>query len=665
MATFIPDKISSGALGLKIKNVLKTLDDDYVIRRIVNGTGTLEQAIFIQRRKDRAWMCLLINDSPFNQINPESLFEDDYKKSFKGKLDSLKNSSGLPAKHLILMSKCSPIEASKLQQYYEPSGGTAFVSKDDFFEHGPLMVQNFLRQLTPGQEQELFEHFFPERRIMTGVERRDFFSSDQPVPIYLDPQQEWAAKLDLETPAEHEKIVQDVSIRLINGVAGSGKTVIALSRALMLAERYPNQKILLLIHNTPITADLRYRLIRDKGGLPDNLIINTYFAWLRKQWMSSLGSRFSPLYPSDIEGYFKDLPSTEKENVKLSPKDLVDECDYINANLIEDQEQYLEWKRTGQGSALQRDERSVVWKLRQDLRDRLKTAKQRMWSDLPYEVCLEGDHTKLETFNHILIDEAQFFAPSWFRSIQLSLTPQASLFLCADPNQGFMKHRLSWKQVGLNVVGRTKKLQHCYRSSREIMSAANKMLTILGPQDHDDYLQPEYDLMQSGPKPILAEAGRAPQDALTCLRRYVKELITKDKCRLYDILIIHGGVIPRKIIYKELAALLDKDSIWDLNHKSSKNEPPKGAEHDYIRIASVDSATGLEARLVFLLGFENLWGRLASTESQNDQSNSEVDREEAIRKMYMAMTRASSQLVLITYEQVPPAIKEIFISHSE
>lgn len=663
MATFIPDKISSGAIGLKIKSTLKALDDDYTIRRQVRGNVPAGSEIFIQRRKDRAWMRLLIDDSKFSQINPENLFDDDYKKDFKAKLDSLKNDLDFPGSCLILMNKCSPHEASKLQQHYEPIGGTAFVSKDDFFEHGPLMIQNFLRQLSHDEEREMFDHFFPERRIMTGVSRRDFFLPGQSAQIYLDPQQEWAAKLDLEPPAEHEKMVEDISIRLINGIAGSGKTVIALSRALMLAERYPDQKILLLIHNTPITADLRYRLTRDRGSLPGNLIIKTFFAWLREQWLRSFGLKYiSMTFPSDIEDYFKNLPPAEKEGIKLDPKELLEELDYINGNLIESQEQYLEWKRTGQGSALQRDERGAIWKLRQSLRDRLKAARQRMWSDLPYEVCLEGDHTKLEKFDHVLIDEAQFFAQSWFCSVQLSLSPQASLFLCADPNQGFMKHRLSWKQAGLKVVGRTKKLQHCYRSSREILSAANKMLAILGPQDHEDYLQPEYESMQSGPMPVLVEAGRAPQDALVCLGRYVKELVTQGKYRLYDILIIHGGIIPRKVIFKELAGLIGKDRIWDLNHKNSKSEPPKGVEHDYIRMASVDSATGLEARLVFLLGFENIWGRLTPSGTPDED---EGDHEEAIRKMYMAMTRASSQLVLIAYEQVPPALKDIFVSPGE
>ena len=42
-----------------------------------------------------------------------------------------------------------------------------------------------------------------------------------------------------------------------------------------------------------------------------------------------------------------------------------------------------------------------------------------MWSALPRELCL-GDPVALQKYEHILIDEAQFFAPSWFELVKLS-----------------------------------------------------------------------------------------------------------------------------------------------------------------------------------------------------------------------------------------------------
>ena len=74
------------------------------------------------------------------------------------------------------------------------------------------------------------------------------------------------------------------------------------------------------------------------------------------------------------------------------------------------------------------------------------------------------------------LDEAQFMAPASLHVIKLALRPGGSMFLCADPRQGFLKNRLSWKRVGLAVAGRTKKLRRSYRTTRALLQAATRML---------------------------------------------------------------------------------------------------------------------------------------------------------------------------------------------
>ena len=49
-------------------------------------------------------------------------------------------------------------------------------------------------------------------------------------------------------------------ITLINGVAGSGKTLILINRALLYCKKYPEKQVLLIIHNKPVTSDIQYRI---------------------------------------------------------------------------------------------------------------------------------------------------------------------------------------------------------------------------------------------------------------------------------------------------------------------------------------------------------------------------------------------------------------------
>lgn len=105
----------------------------------------------------------------------------------------------------------------------------------------------------------------------------------------------------------------------------------------------------------------------------------------------------------------------------------------------------------------------------------------------------------MEKYDHVLIDEAQFFAPSWFQAVRLAMCERSSLFLCADPNQGFMKNRLSWKSVGLDVSGRTtKKLRRSYRTTQAILASANRILAQYAQGDPDDFLVPDLSGMEPG-----------------------------------------------------------------------------------------------------------------------------------------------------------------------
>ena len=64
--------------------------------------------------------------------------------------------------------------------------------------------------------------------------------------------------------------------RIIYGVAGSGKTVLLISRSKWLNDRDPDAKILLLCYNVSLSAYLPYAL---KGLFPDSCLP---FRWLGK-----------------------------------------------------------------------------------------------------------------------------------------------------------------------------------------------------------------------------------------------------------------------------------------------------------------------------------------------------------------------------------------------
>ena len=81
-------------------------------------------------------------------------------------------------------------------------------------------------------------------------------------------------------------------------------------------------------------------------------------------------------------------------------------------------------------------------------------------------------------FDHIVIDEAQDLHPAQWRLLRAAVKRRPDdLFLAGDPHQRIYANRVSLKQVGISVTGRSARLTVNYRTSAEILRWA---LGVLG-----------------------------------------------------------------------------------------------------------------------------------------------------------------------------------------
>lgn len=658
MATFIPPWHRESARDARIKSALNALSDEYVVRRPLPPMQCSAD-LFIQHRT-RGWLALAVLHITFSELQEAQLFSPQQRAQFEQRLVQLRSlelaAPGLES--LIVMWACTTHEVSILSQYH---GDAALVSRDQFSSQAVQLIDRLCNPLPAGSEQHLLATYFPEAEIPAICTTRRFFARDNSATLqrfFLDSEQEWAVKLDLEPTAEQRELAGDFSVRLINGVAGSGKTLIAIHRALLLARLFPGQSILLLIHNTPIVADVLDRLQRVHGALPRNVEILTFFAWAHRQW--SLAFEAQPRMPEDRQKV-RDLVRHHRmrwPGLTLDDGQLIEELDFINDLLLQDEAAYLAASRTGRGFSLRETERGHVWALHVAVAQALNATGLRLWSALPREICLaQHRHHALQRYQHILVDEAQFFAPSWLQLVRLALAGSGQLFLCADPNQGFMKNRLSWKRAGLTVVGRTKKLRRSYRTTKAILETASAVLAVLGREDGEDYLEPLYDDMEPGERPVLLHAD-TPQDALDRLVNELATLIEERGIPLGAFLVVYGENVNRQALYAQLCRRLGRDNVWWFNERDQKKRPPLGHGREYLRMAYADTATGLEASLVFLIGMEPLftYELLAAPADEGQRERLETNA----RKLYMAMTRAGQQLFVVSSQRLPAGMQSLF-----
>jgi hypothetical protein len=656
VALFIPEWQRVSGSELQIKRVLAMLDDAHVIRRPLRPQACAAD-LFVQHPA-KGWLVLAVSPLSFAELDPAQLFDSPRRTEFEQRLAAL---SALGREHdgsphgmavLVVMWSCTSDENRVLAREHLVRHGTRLVSREQFMQLGVKLIGGLLEPLPQRCAQALLGRFFPESEIAPEQTTQRFEGRDTSARLqrfFLDSEQEWAVKLDLDLPDEQAQASSNFSLRLVNGVAGSGKTLIAVHRALLLAELFPAQRVLLLIHNTPIVADLRDRLRRSRGELPPNVEVMTFSAWAARQWRRMFGRwpELSSDLPALVRHHRLRWPELTQDDGPL-----VDEIDFIDESLIGSEEEYLGASRAGRGFALRAVERSQVWALRKAVSAALRQRGEMAWSALPAAIVgASRHHAALERREHILVDEAQFFAPSWFAVVKLSLSlsPRGRLFLCADPKQGFMRHRLSWKSAGLEVAGRTKKLSRSYRTTRTLLESASAMVDSLAPDEFGDEVQPDYAGMEAGVRPLLLYAA-TPQDAMD---RLVNEIdaLAGEGLPLDAFLVVFGDNINRRALYAQLARRLGARKVWQLNEGAQKKVPPRADGTDCLRVAYLDTATGLEGIVVFLIGIERLFAVEAGEGERGD---------ERLRKLYMAMTRAGQKLVLLSSRRLPEAVEALF-----
>lgn len=566
---------------------------------------------------------------------------------------SLREKGWQPIKYLAVTNSPADLFSSK-----ESIDDVVCISLEEFKKRGRELVTANSVQLTCDQENTIRRTLIQESYIAPQCTTRSLpmarDSSAQLKDFFLNYDQELATRLDIiEDSSAGDLETEELSVRLINGVAGSGKTLILINRALLYCKKYPDRKVLILIHNKPVTENVKFR-INNYLGLPNNLEVYTFSKFALDQKKRLEGRYVKPNF------YYNFLKAAVNEVINKTPAfnqlnlpidKLCSEIEYINDYLIEDEESYLDYERQGRGFALQKNQRQLVWAIYQQTMQRVSCVTTGYLPSLYIrEVCFTDDLESLGKYHHILLDEAQFFAPSWLQLVRSSLTAGGSIFMCADPNQGFLKSRLSWKSVGFNVRGRTRKLNRSYRTTYEILRAANQLLSSLQEEDDDDFVQPDFRDMLRGDKPKVIYSDSAADEK----RRFINEItscIEQEKIPLEQILVL-GNNINTWDFKKSIEDSLGENTV--VNFNDSKDINNLGGR---IQLMSINSCTGVEAGIVFVLGLGGLINEGNNIELEMEEQHQV--QQENLRKLYVAMTRAGQKLVLFSTEELPEEMNDL------
>lgn len=291
------------------------------------------------------------------------------------------------------------------------------------------------------------------------------------------PFDQWAVFLH---PAQRAPVTRDWSgPARVSGSAGTGKTIVALHRAVYLARRDGSQVLLTtfsdkLAENLANKAALLTEAHRDRR---ERIVVR------------ALDSAAEELFTSQFPYHHLATDQDVAEAFDAAMEDgLGDSLDFaflleewtelVDAWGLHDAQDYAVVPRVGRRTRLGPKQRESAWKVFEFVRRRLGLrglfTRANVYQLLAKWVD-EGGHVP---FSHVVVDEAQDLSVAQARflaAIGRAGGPD-SLFFTGDLGQRIFHLPFSWARLGLDVRGRAQILKVCYRTSHQIRSAADRLL---------------------------------------------------------------------------------------------------------------------------------------------------------------------------------------------
>jgi hypothetical protein len=478
----------------------------------------------------------------------------------------------------------------------------------------------------------------PESFVARVQEKPERGGDPKLTGFLLDLDQEYLAKQDLTFSIEADAAMREMRLRLVTGVAGSGKSLILLYRAMLQAKLHPKARILILTHNKPLNGELRERFRR--------LCLNSGVRWATfYQWCRNFArARWNIIQPWEAETMLRHFALADPLLSRLPLNFLSEEIDWIRDQGLSSRDEYLAVARLGRKRPLQDDHRNAVFSLLEKHRAALDRRGLEDWAGAAATVWLRVQRGQITppVYDFIFIDEAQFFAPTWFHLVKRCVRPgTGQLFLAADPTQGFLGRRQSWAAIGLEVRGQSARLRRCYRNTRDILGFATAFYTSRLASDEEEINLPESaDVAQ-------LTSGEAPRFLYVSSAQDERSLVANEIAAA-----LRAGASPEHFLVLQNDSALVAPFVEALNKavgqpigRDLQDQPYSSAG---VRVCSLNAATGLESPVVFLCGMDGLLEKEGALGLARDEK-SELVRDNT-RRIYMAITRASRKLV-VTYRR--------------
>jgi plasmid maintenance system killer protein len=263
----------------------------------------------------------------------------------------------------------------------------------------------------------------------------------------------------------------------VTGSAGTGKTIVALHRAVHLARRDGKARVLLTTFSKPLARVLAARLASLVQGaeVAQRISVKTLQGAAHDLYAAALGQP-SIASPHAVESLL--LKAASDQKVKIAPAFVSDEWwQVVDARQARSWEAYRDAPRIGRKMRLAEKQRRALWGVFAAVQAGLAAQEIVTWAEVFSALTARVEAGKGIGFDHVVVDEAQDLSMPEARFLgAVAGSKPDGLFFAGDLGQRIFQQAFSWKALGLDVRGRSHTLRLNYRTSHQIRAQADGLL---------------------------------------------------------------------------------------------------------------------------------------------------------------------------------------------
>ena len=329
-----------------------------------------------------------------------------------------------------------------------------------------------LRPPAPPPTQDPFAHPDALRRFRVVEDQAE-------LALALDaPWDQWAVFLH---PTQRSVVDRSYSgPARTSGSAGTGKTVVALHRAARLARGMPDSRILLTTFSQPLARALSRKLTvlfgADASAMR-RVTVEPYRIVGDELYQLAFGRR--AVVASDEQVADAVTKAADAIGARgFTPRFLVSEWRHVvDAWQIADVAAYARVPRLGRKNRMSAGQRERLWPVFEAVRASMAKRGLATWPLLYGQVAAYYAGRAEKPFSHIVVDEAQDLGVAELRFLAaIAPTRADALFFAGDLGQRIFQQPFSWRELGVDVRGRSSTLTVNYRTSHQIRRAADRLL---------------------------------------------------------------------------------------------------------------------------------------------------------------------------------------------